>query len=124
MISEYELPLVPSLGNYTVTTTIAGTSYIFGARWNTGGGNPVDAVWILDVYEIGQKPIVLGAPIVLGCYIGRRSNHKLFKQGVLVAHDLSGKKQEAGFGDLGVRVIVKYIPVLDLVRRLTELALR
>lgn len=115
-VTEYEIPFVPSIGLYNFSTTIGGTPYSFDARWNTR-----DAAWYVSLYEIDLTPIVLGVKVVLGAFLGRRCQHKLFRAGAFVAQDLSSQQLDAGFDDFGTRVIVKYIPVLDLMRRLNEL---
>lgn len=110
-----ELPFVPSIGYYGFTTTIESRPYAFDVRWNER-----DSSWRFDVLEIDRTPILLGVRINLGCYMGRQSNHPLFRNGVLVAVDLSGKRKEADFHDLGTRVVVQYIPVLELLVRLSR----
>lgn len=122
MISEYVIPFEPGIGNYDVTTTIAGRSYVFDARWNTRA-----KTWVMDISELDRTRIVSGVAVALGAFMGRRCHHLLFNRGVLVAQDLAnqaGRGVPPTFDDFGVRVIVKYIPALDLMRRLTEFALR
>lgn len=114
MISEYILPFQPSIPSYDFTTTIEGRSLIFLPRWNER-----EVAWFLDITEIDQTPIISGAKLVLGAFIGRESTHIMFRRGVLVCVDTTGNQQEAGYDDMGVRVLVKYIPGLDLLRRLT-----
>lgn len=108
-----ELPFSPSIGQYTFTATIETVQYVFNVRWNTR-----DSAWYFDVLEADTTPIVYGLKIVLGTYIGRRTNHPLFNDGVIVAVDLSGQETDAGFDDLGIRVALQYIPALDLIIRL------
>lgn len=112
------LPILPEVsgvrvGQFRVGTTIENIQYIFDGRWNSR-----DAAWYLDLYEIDQTPIITGLKVVLGCYLGRRVNHRLFRDGVLVAVDLSGQHKDATFDDFGVRVVLEWIPVLELLRRL------
>lgn len=108
-----ELPLLPKYPNYRFGATIGGSEYLFDPRWNSR-----DAAWYMDVREISLTPIVLGMKIVLGTYLGRRSNHKLFREGVLVAVDLDRSGLDATYDDFGTRIILQYIPVLELIRRL------
>jgi hypothetical protein len=111
-MASLEIPLVPSIGSYRFGTAIDTVPYLFDVRWNTR-----DQAWYLDVLETDETPIVRGVKIVLGAYLGRRSNHPLFKNGVLVASDTSGATRDATFDDLGTRVKLQYIPVLDLMQR-------
>ena len=109
------VPFVPSIGNYRFGTTLQDTPYLLDVAWNV-----TEQAWYFTVRESDQTIIQSNLKIVLGTYIGRRSDHPLFTQGVFVAIDLTNKGQEAGFDDLGTRVVVQYIPQLDLVRRIRE----
>lgn len=104
-----ELPLRPSVGYYRFATPIGDSTYIFDVRWNT-----TEEAWYVNIHEQDQTPIVYGIKIVLGTYLGRRINHRLFRQGVFVAADTTDEGQDATFDDLGVRVVVRYIPQDDL----------
>lgn len=112
------LPFVPSLGNYGFTVTIEDTRYRFGVRWNARENFDAGA-WMLDAYEADGTPIFRGCKIALGTYIGRHKNHPLTRNGVIVAHDTEGRgrtpSRDAGFDDLGTRVIVLYIPSAEVV---------
>lgn len=108
-----EIPLLPKFANYRFGVTIENHPYLFEPRWNTR-----DFAWYLNILEVTEEPIVYGVKVVLGTYLGRRSNHKLFRQGVLVAVDTTGEGRDATYDDFGTRVILEYIPVLELIRRL------
>lgn len=114
-MSAIEIPLTPSLGSYRFGAVIETVPYLFDVRWNVR-----DQGWYMDVRESDETPIVLGIKLVLGVYLGRRSNHDLFRNGVLVMVDLSIQGKDAGFDDLGVRVVMQYIPVLDLIQRIQD----
>lgn len=111
------LPVVPSVGLYRFGTSILGSPYIFDVRWNSR-----EFAWYMDVLEIDETPIVYGIKIVLGVFLGRRSRHKLFTQGVLIAGDSSGVDREATFDDLGTRIKLIYIPVVELMTRVAQAA--
>lgn len=104
-----EIPFQPSIGLYRFGTPIDDSSYVFDVRWNSR-----DAAWYFDVREADLTPIVYGVKIVLGTYLGRRKNHRLFRRGVMVATDTTGQGREATFDDLGARVVVRWIPQTDL----------
>ena len=110
-----EIPLKASIGYYRLGTSIGGTHYLLDVRWNVSA-----AAWYVDFFEADETAIILGVKIVLGAYLGRRSNHALFTNGVFVAMDMSNQGQEAGFDDLGSRVLVQYIPVVELIRRIQD----
>lgn len=115
-MAAIEIPFAPSIGAYRFATVIGTGSYTFDVRWNTR-----DAAWYFDVSDSDGAFIVVSVKVVLGAYLGRRSNHPLFANGVLVAVDLSGQELDATFDDLGTRVALQYIPVLDLIVRLKAL---
>ena len=112
-----EVPFVPSIGYYRFGTTLVERPYIFDVRWNSR-----DESWRFDVREVDETLIIAGVKIVLGAYLGRVSSHRLFKEGVFVAVDLSGQRRDATYDDLGTRVVVEYIPVLELIARLSRFA--
>lgn len=108
-----EMPLLPKFPNFRFGSTIDTVPYLFDVRWNSR-----DEAWYMDVLESSEKPIVLGLKLVLGTYVGRRCNHALFKQGVFIVSDTSGSGRDATFDDFGTRVILMYIPIDELIRRL------
>lgn len=112
--NDITIPFQPSLANYSFGCAINDVTYLFEVRWNDRA-----LAWYFSLAETDTTPIISGIKIVLGAYLGRQCSHDLFKGGVFVAVDTSGKEAEAGFDDMGVRVIVKYIPVLELIRRLS-----
>lgn len=109
---EIVLPFVPSIGRYRFGTVIEETQYLFDVRWNTR-----DLAWYFDLREADETIIASGLKIVLGIFIGRQSTHPLFDDGVFVAHDESGQEKDAGYDDLGTRVLVKFITKLEIDRR-------
>lgn len=117
MITEYELPLQPSIGAYRFSSTLMGTPYWFDVRWDA-----TNDAWFFDIRELDETPIALGLKLVLGAFIGRHVSHILFRRGVFAAVDTSGAESEAGFDDAGTRVILKYIPATDLLRRISQAA--
>lgn len=106
----FDLPLVPSIPNYRMGTTLNGSQYILDVRWNGR-----DGAWYLDILEQDETPIVNGVKIVLGCYLARRCSHPLFREGVLVAIDTAGTRTDAGIDDLGTRVVVRYFTIEEVV---------
>lgn len=104
------LPLVPSVGDYTYTTTINGNTYNFRVRWNAR-----DAAWYMDVADVVATPIASGIKILLGEPLGISFAYvDPFTTGRFFARDTTGAKREATFDDLGVRVLVEYWSLNDL----------
>lgn len=103
------LPLIPSEPHYIFRTTLNDTQYSFDVRWNSR-----DQAWYFDMFDREGVSIVLGAKIVLGTYLGRRSTHDFFATNILVAVDESGQNRDAGFDDLGTRVNVYHLTSTEL----------
>lgn len=100
------IPFVPSKPNYIFTTTITDDDgvpevYNFRVRWSAS-----ESGWYFDVRDADGKLIRAGIKIVLGAALGRTSNHKLFRNGCMMAFDTSGKGKDAGLDDMGTRVKV------------------
>lgn len=110
-----EMPLLPRFANYRFGATIEAVPYLFDVRWNSRA-----SAWYMDVLEAGEAPIVLGIKLVLGAYLGRRSNHRLFQRGVFMMFDTSNAGRDATYDDLGERVVLLYVPIDELIRRLGE----
>jgi hypothetical protein len=114
-----ELPFRPSVAHYRFGTAIGDFAYIFDVHWNSRDNfdpetGKAAGAWYFAVREQNLELIISSVKIVLGTYLGRRRNHRLFRQGVFVVCDTTGKGKEAGFDDLGPRVAVRYIPQNDL----------
>lgn len=113
-----DIPVVPSDAHYRFGIVLEDVGYIVDARWNSR-----DEAWYLDWYTLEEKIIALNLKVVLGCYLGRRYQSAPFTNGVLVAVDTSGKDVEAKFDDFGTRVVLRYIPVIDLINQLHNASL-
>ena len=98
-----QLPLVPSIPNYRVSTDLAGTQFILDVRRNERAG-----AWYLDILSEDETPIMRGIKIVLGVVLGVTNVDPNFPAGSLVAIDTSGKGVDATLDDLGTRVIVVF----------------
>jgi hypothetical protein len=113
------LPFVPSVPSYRRSAIVNGATYHFDLRWNT-----FDAAWFMDVRDIEEVPVFMGAKIVLGMYIGRRANHPLTREGCFVAIDTSGGRRDAGLDDLGTRVIVVWATQFEIASAMRAMAAR
>lgn len=110
------IPFAPSIPFQDFGLTFDGTLFVFNARWNQRAG-----AWYFDVFEDDQIPVIQGIKIVLGAYLGRRCNHRLFRTGVFVAVDLSGAGRDATLDDLGTRVQVARFSIAEVLSlRVTE----
>lgn len=97
------LPLVPTIPNYRVGTSLSGFQYILDIRWNAR-----DEAWYMDVRSEDETLLLAGMKIVLGSILGGRVVDQDFPPGIMVAYDLANTGTEAGIDDLGVRVVVDY----------------
>lgn len=108
------IPFAPSIANYTMLVTLgvgnAPTQYKFVVHWNAR-----DLAWYLDVLAADETPIYNGIKIVLGSYLGVKCTDPLFRYGAFVAIDTTAQSKDAGFDDLGARVIVKYYTSAELI---------
>lgn len=103
------LPLQPSIAFYRFSTALDSVPYIFDVRWNGR-----DAAWYMDISDEAENPIGRGIKIVLGANLGQKNRTAAFPAGAFVAIDASGQGRDAGFDDIGSRVIVVFLSVADL----------
>ncbi len=96
-----QLPFIPSEFDYTVNTVIEGTEFIFDVRWNGR-----DSAWYMDLLDVDGVMIRAGMKIALGSPMGIRVADASFPDGFFSPSDLSNTGVDAGFDDLGVRVVV------------------
>jgi hypothetical protein len=70
MASVFEIPLIPSTPQ-KLHISLSGTDYTLSLSWNT-----VSAVWLLDIADTNEVPILSGVPLVTGVDI--LSQYKYF----------------------------------------------
>lgn len=111
------LPFDPSVAQQRVVTSLDDYPCILGATWIQRAG-----LWLLDVMEVDETPIAMGIAMVQGVFLGRRCTHRIFagrgragdtRAGFLM-WDLTRSGVEAGYDDLGVRVLPVYLTELDV----------
>ncbi len=110
------LPCKPSIGIYLVGTTLLGDDYTLKFAWNEREDGDIGA-WRMSIYDANNTTIAAGIKVVLGAFLASHVDHPLFRNGVLIAVDLSGQEQDPGFNDLGARVVIQYVPVMELIYR-------
>lgn len=94
-----QLPIVPSIPRYTVSTVIAGRLYALDMHWNSR-----DDSWYLGILAEDETPIRTGIRVVLDVALGRECVDPLFPPSLIVASDTSNTDREATIDDMGVRV--------------------
>jgi hypothetical protein len=95
------IPFQPSIPRYRFSTTLERRTYLFDVRWNTRADS-----WYIDILDEDESPLARGVKLVLGAYLAIRSAHADLPTGLMFAIDQSGRGVEAGFDDLGTRVVV------------------
>ena len=93
----------PSVPDQEFSSILGGKVYRFRVRWNRKA-----ARWSMSVSEENGTAIVSGVALVLGAYLGRRSVHPLFRDGILTLWDTNKTQIEPGLDDLGARVQLRY----------------
>ncbi len=105
-----QLPLVPSVARYRISTALDEVQYLFDVQWNGREG-----VWHFDLLTEDAAIILSGISIVLGVVSpGWRSVDARMPPGMFQVRDLSDNGIDAGFDDLGDRVVVYYVPIDEL----------
>jgi hypothetical protein len=105
------LPIAPGVTEQRFATALGDGDFVFRVLWNHR-----DESWYLDAYEEdGVTAIFHGAKIVLGAHIARVHRHPLLVRGAFIAVDTSHARTDAGFFDLGTRVLVLYVTEVELV---------
>jgi hypothetical protein len=93
----------------TLTSDSGTDTYIFNTRWNSR-----DAAWYIDIYENDYTPIALGVKLVLGLQLGRAMKYrKFFQEHVLQVIDTANTQTDAGYDDLGDRVVVMHMSMTE-----------
>jgi hypothetical protein len=104
------LPIDPGVPNQIIETVLDGVAYVLRVRWNS-----LENAWFLDAWESdGTTAIALGIKIVLGQNLGEGVGHPLFAAGMF-AIDFSHSAVDAGFSDLGSRVVVVHLSLSESV---------
>jgi hypothetical protein len=103
------IPFEPSIPFYRFSTAVENTEYFFDVRWNGR-----DRAWYFDISTINEIVVASGLKIVLGTFIGRTTEHELFRNGVFVAWDTSDQGLDATFDDLNTRVLVYWLSIEEV----------
>ena len=102
------IPFITSVNNYRLSVAIDAVQYLFDVHWNER-----EQAWYMDIRHSDETEILVGIKIVLGTSLGIRSQDPFFQTYTLRAIDLSGQQKDAGFDDLGARVVVQLASLTD-----------
>lgn len=103
------IPLIPSEGFYSFTSSLEGVEYLFDVNWNGRTG-----LWSFDISDATGNLISAGNTIVLSNFPMYRESSALAPPGVFVILDTSGTGVDAGFDELGTRVVMHYYTVDEI----------
>jgi hypothetical protein len=126
------LPFYLAAGREEVSfsTSVDDTEYLFRVYWNPRDEDEehgLEGAWYFDVSELdgtpGGTPVATGVKVVLGVFLARTTRHPLTRRGVLYALDTTGQGREATFDDLGWRVLLLWIPEVEVLGALQAIAL-
>lgn len=95
------IPFLKSDTNYTLIVPIDDQQVLFDVRWNSR-----DEAFYVDMYQADDVIIALNIKLVLGVQLGRRSHHTFFQEHSMTVADTSDRSEDAGFDDLGDRIVV------------------
>jgi hypothetical protein len=109
-MASISLPFLVSETNYRLACPVEDIQLYFDVRWNSR-----DLAWYLDIYESDDTPVAINVKVVLGTQLGNLSKHEFFSTHKMLAIDTSGEGRDAGFDDLGSRILVVIQHVSDLV---------
>jgi len=103
------IPVPQSGAHFTFSAELEGISYSFELRWNAR-----DYAWMLTMGDGEGGAIVSGIKVVINVPLLSFFGDPRLPPGVLMALDSAGTDAEAGFEDLGRRVVLIYAPLADL----------
>jgi hypothetical protein len=104
-----QIPFVPSIPLYRFGTSIGGVQYIIDVHWNGR-----EEKWYMDLLTDDEVVIRYGIPLVLGAFLGHGDSDPNWPDGFFYAIDLSNAGVDAGFADLGSRVVVYHLTAAEL----------
>lgn len=105
------IPTQQNLGAWTQRTTLDGVDYLLDFVWNAR-----DPAWFVSISSIDGTELVNGIKLVSNWPLLRTHRYiNGLPPGELIAVDLSGSIDKAGYGDLSNGVKLTYFDVAELV---------
>jgi len=105
------IPLRPDLAHQAVNVTLDGRGYRLEVDW-------IGRIqrWTFSLYTSGGAPVLLTKGLVLGADLLQRTRYKPeCPQGLLILRDLQRLDSEAELDTLGVRHVLSYVPLSEVV---------
>lgn len=109
-MSALVMPTRTDLARYSNDVELDGVTFKISMEWNDR-----DDGWYMSIADVDGVPLLSGRRVVLGVPLISLYRDSRLPAGTFVAIDTTGTDTEPGFGDLGERVKLLYIPKADLV---------
>lgn len=104
-----DLPIVQEGPHFRFVTELDGVAYSFEFRWNDR-----EEAWFVTVGDGEGTPIAASVRVVVNWPLLARFADPRLPTGVLLALDTEARDREAGYEDLGRRVLVTYFSAAEL----------
>jgi hypothetical protein len=91
---------------YSMRVPLNGVEFLLAFKWNTREG-----AWYFTISDAAGVPIRSGVKVTLGPGLLRSCVDVRRPRGEFIAVDTTGQGQEAGFTDLGDRVLLTFVEV-------------
>lgn len=102
------LPIKQEGSHFAFSTQLDDLAFGFEFRWNDR-----EEAWFMSVKDGEGESIVDGVKVVVNIPLLNFFTDPRLPIGVLMALDTAGNNQDAGFADLGRRVVVSYAPASE-----------
>jgi len=99
----FEIPITADDPAFKIRTVLEDVQVVLGFTWNER-----DERWQISVSDPNEAPLLMGCPLNINWEIFNRFEIPGLPIGSLMLFDTSGKNQEAGRDDLGVRCKLIY----------------
>jgi len=104
-----EIPTSTELVSYSQRTQLEGRDYLLVFDFREREGR-----WFLDLLDNEEEPLACGVKLVVGARLLRRKTDPRLPPGDFLVVDLEGQGRDPGFGELGARFRLLYVPADEL----------
>lgn len=100
-----QLPISQEGPHFRFSTELDDTTFGFEFRWNAR-----DSAWYMSIFDGNGTELASGIKVVLNAALPANYTAAGMPGKALVAVDTAGTDEEAGYSDLGRRIIIVYDP--------------
>ena len=104
-----QIPTSQTLASYVQKTSLDGQTYTLEFRWNAR-----EEFWYMNLLTADEDPIAMGIKLVSDWSLLRRVTDPRKPPGALMAIDTTTSGVDAGFDELGTRVMLLYFDEAEL----------